>query len=88
MKEIFILLVISILSALVFAQDVTNITTTTTTLPALLDPIKDAYAFIVSANPFILLVLGIVLIAASKLAHVIGIILIIFAIVQIVLTYI
>ncbi len=70
------------------AQDVaaTSTSTTTTTLTSLLNPVKGVYNFVVSASPLILLVLGIILIVASKLAQIIGIVLVIFALIQIFLS--
>lgn len=69
----------------VFAQNETNVTTTTTTssfpisLPTSLSGI---YAFLISINPILLIILGVILILVSKLSKFVGIVLIIIALIH------
>jgi hypothetical protein len=84
-------LLILIISSIVFAQaNVTN--TTTTTPPSVVEPVIDwaenVYKILVSFDPFILLLAGIILVVASKFAHVIGLFLIVFALVHLFLIYV
>jgi hypothetical protein len=85
-KQIIALAMILLFANAVFAQNETNITTTSTIafpfhigLPASLAGI---YSFLTSINPILLIIFGIVLILASTLAKYVGIVLIIIAIVS------
>jgi len=74
-----------------FAQ--TNETTTTTTTPAISLPqlpttLKDVYNLFASINPFFLLIVGLILLVLTHLGKYVAIILIIFALIQIVLLFI
>jgi hypothetical protein len=86
MKKIIAILTILFLVNSVYAQDVTNQTTTTTPYSIVLPPaassLKGVYDFLVSINPIILIVLGIVLILASHLGKFVGIVLIIIALIH------
>lgn len=88
MKQFIALAMILLFANAVFAQNETNITTTTTStisfpftigLPTNLAGI---YSFLTSINPILLIILGIVLIFASTLAKYVGIVLIIIAIIH------
>jgi len=69
-----------------FAQTTTTTTTTTTSaLPPGFGSLKDIYNFFASINPFLLLILGIVILVVAKLSKYIAIVLIIFALIQIIL---
>lgn len=91
-KKIFMMLAIVFLLAeffvnISFAQ--TNETTTTTSAPGISLPqiptsLKDVYNFFASINPFLLLIFGVVLLVMSHLGKYVAIVLIIFAIIQIV----
>jgi hypothetical protein len=63
--------------------------TTTTTyqivLPPLPSTLKDVYNFFASINPFVLLIFGIILFVVSHLSKYVAIVLIIFAVIQIIL---
>lgn len=66
-----------------------NVTTTTlpTTLP-IITLLKGIYGFLMSFNPIILLILGIILILVAKLAKFVGVILIILALIHLFLIFI
>lgn len=67
----------------------TSMTTTTTTpaisLPQVPASLKDVYNLFSSINPFFLLVIGLVLLVLSHLGKYIAVILIVFAVIQIIL---
>jgi len=87
MKKIIPLFVILLFASSVYAQNATNqttsITTTTTTPSPFLPTLKGIYSFLVSINPYLLIILGVVLVLVSKLARFVGVVLIIFAIIHI-----
>ena len=92
-KKIFTTLAIVFLLAeffvnISFAQTSETTTTTTTTpgisLPQIPTSLKDVYNFFASINPFLLLIFGVVLLVMSHLGKYVAIILIVFAIIQIV----
>lgn len=81
MKRIFsILFMILFFSTLVNAQSITN--TTTTTSSPVVTTLKSAYNFLISINPLLLIILGIILLLVSKLSKFVGIILIIIALIH------
>jgi len=80
LKQSIALFAILLFVNVVYAQNITN--TTTTTTPSPLSGLKDVYTFLLSINPILLLVLGVVLILASKLAKFVGIVLIIIALIH------
>lgn len=61
------------------------ISPTTTTISSLMDKVKGIYNFLISFNPIVLLILGVILILAAKLAKFVGIILIIIALIGLLL---
>jgi len=80
-----------------FAQtnETSSTTTTTTTAPLISFPhlqvptsLKDVYDLVASINPFFLLIIGLILLVLSHLGKYVAIILIVFAIIQIVLLFI
>jgi hypothetical protein len=72
-----------------FAQTNETATTTTTnpgiSFPQVPTSLKDVYNFFASINPFLLLIFGVVLFVMTHLGKYVAIVLIIFAIIQIVL---
>jgi hypothetical protein len=85
MKKIIAVLTILFLVNSVYAQNVTNQTTSTTSsivLPPAASTLKGVYDFLVNINPVILIVLGVVLILASHLGKFVGIVLIIIALIH------
>jgi hypothetical protein len=84
MKKIISLLMILLFVNSVYAQSATNATNQTTTSTSSFTPdLKGIYAFLVSVNPYLLIILGVILVLVSKLARFVGIILIIFALIHI-----
>lgn len=84
MKKIIAILFILLFVNSAYAQNVTNQTTTsTTTTTPFLPTLTGIYSFFVSINPYLLIILGVVLVLASKLARFVGIVLIIFALIHI-----
>ncbi len=76
----------------VFAQNETNITTTTSTIAfpfpiGLPTNLTGVYSFLTSINPILLIIFGIVLIFASTLAKYVGIVLIIIALIHLFLLF-
>ncbi|HLC39943.1 MAG TPA: hypothetical protein VJJ76_03665 [archaeon] len=89
----FTILMFLFLPAIIFAQANETITTTSTTsstgtpLPSFpygITSLKDIYNFSSSINPFVLLILGIILFVVAHLSKYVAIILIIFAVIQII----
>jgi len=88
-----ILFLFSSLLSLFFAEfslAQTNMTTTTTTTkttlpPELVSTLKGLYIFFASINPFVLLIFGIILFVVAHLSKYVAIVLIIFAVIQIIL---
>ena len=72
------ILLISPFANVAFAQNATN--TTSTTFPNLPFNLSGIYPFLISVNPVLLIILGVVLLIFSKLAKFVGIVLIIIAI--------
>jgi len=83
-KLIFTILVFLLLISLATAENITNQTTTTTTIakPPIVSTLKGIYNFLMSFNPILLLILGLILIVAAKAAKIVGIILIIVALIH------
>jgi hypothetical protein len=85
MKKLIAILAVLLLVNSVYAQNVTNETTTTTysiVLPPATSTLTGIYNFLVSINPVILIILGVVLILASHLGKFVGIVLIIIALIH------
>ena len=88
-KLILFFAVLLFLPAIIFAQaNETTTTTTGTPLPSFpygVSSLKDVYNFFSSINPFLLLIVGVILLVLSHLGKYIAIVLIIFALIQIIL---
>jgi hypothetical protein len=87
-KLIFVAIAFLFLISFVTAENVTNQTTTTTTKgPSAISTAKGVYNFLISINPILLLILGIILILASELSRFVGIVLIIFALIHLLILF-
>jgi hypothetical protein len=89
-KLILFFAVLLFLPAIIFAQanETTTTTSTGTPLPSFpygVSSLKDVYNFFSSINPFLLLIVGVILLVLSHLGKYIAIVLIIFALIQIIL---
>jgi glucan phosphoethanolaminetransferase (alkaline phosphatase superfamily) len=81
MKKLISLLAILLFVNIAFAQNATNSTNQTTGSP-IPTSLTGVYNFLVSINPIILIILGVVLVLVSKLAKFVGIVLIISALIH------
>jgi len=88
MKQIIALMMVLLFVNAVFAQNETNVTTTTTSTITFPFPIgiptslSGIYSFLISVNPILLIIFGVILILASTLAKYVGIVLIIIAVIH------
>lgn len=88
MKKILVIaFVLLAFTTSVYAQNATNITTTTSStsafpFPTIPPSLTGIYSFLISINPILLMILGVILILVSKLSKFVGIVLIIIAIIH------
>jgi hypothetical protein len=94
MRKLIPVFIVLLLISSAYAQSITTDTTSTTTttgygiqLPATGSTLKGVYDFLVSFNPVILIVLGVILLVAGKFAKFVGIVLIIIAVIHLLLMY-
>jgi len=87
MKKILVLFALLFFVNVVFAQNITNTSSTTTATPSFTDTLKGIYSLLLSVNPILLLILGVILILVAKLAKFVAIVLIIIAIIHLIFLF-
>jgi len=87
MKRIITVLLILLLVNVVYAQNETNVTSTTIKSNFQFPNLKGVSSFLLSINPILMIIFGIILIISAKLAKFVGIVLIIIAVIHILILF-